>query len=539
MSGITPPEQTEELTKLYESMHAVLKDSDDADEKKVISKAIKDMSGIVDCLVIGESGVGKTRLVRSLLGGMADAEEPDGCEICEYRWGEQNHAAMMPDHTGKVFVDSSNMRGITLTDTKGLGSLSAGAVNRIRQKAGSCTLILAVFTPDSITAPKTWDIIEENGGGKMIPVLSKCDTVTESELTECVARLKSYMQDCGAEAPVFMTDAGTHTGQDGIMPADALADYINSNIISRSPVITERDKNIDNLRNELNALKKSFGLRREQYMSDAKILAKINMSMDAYVADRRKTVENLTVRITDEINRDLDIYEKEIISKLDPVKIKERFHSKEDFSSFLTMINENYRAMMSDSINRKVVAAVKECVNDLETVFRQSVGYLDDRKTVLEASDKFYSSLSTGREAMISDTRAAAYEVGEYCRTLVNASEDLFPAVWDAREKYDRNIFIRRTAGITAGTAAGTAGSVAALGAMKTVSVGATLGVNAAVKAGVGILATGQAFPIILVASSTRSHQRCTIPTPKRKCRLPWKKALTSSSVRFPQYAQE
>lgn len=70
------------------------------------------------------------------------------------------------------------------------------------------------------------------------------------------------------------------------------------------------------MRKTIVQLKDSFALRKKQYESDYEILQKINRSLDDYMVNRKKFMDNFIKKAAAEINKDIDSYEREIISKL-------------------------------------------------------------------------------------------------------------------------------------------------------------------------------------------------------------------------------
>lgn len=83
-------EERTALANLYEGISVLLQDSDDEEEKRKIKKALQGMSANTTYIVLGETGSGKTGILRNLFQDVFEAEPNLPGDICEYRWGEQD-----------------------------------------------------------------------------------------------------------------------------------------------------------------------------------------------------------------------------------------------------------------------------------------------------------------------------------------------------------------------------------------------------------------------------------------------------------------
>lgn len=144
------------------------------------------------------------------------------------------------------------------------------------------------------------------------------------------------------------------------------------------------------------------------------------------MVNQERRVAGLIDQVTEDINREITSYQNEIISRLDPYKIKERFRSQQDFTDYLNTVNDNYKKIMNDSVNQKTISVIKECLHELEMVFEDAVGFFNERENILALNDRFYGSLSTSRKNMVTDTKQNTYEISNCYKTLYDASETLF-----------------------------------------------------------------------------------------------------------------
>ena len=156
------------------------------------------------------------------------------------------------------------------------------------------------------------------------------------------------------------------------------------------------------------------------------------------------------------------------------------------------MVNENYRTMMSDSINLKTIEAIKSCLQDLEIVFNEATGYFNKRENILALNDKFYGTLSQSRRQMSDETREMVVSTGELYRTLSDASETLFMQIWNERKKYDASIRMHKAlSNIGGGTLGGAAGAGIGLAGLHLLTGGGAVAASSAAAAGGTALAAG------------------------------------------------
>lgn len=461
------------LTNLFEQVNDLLKDSDDAKEKEQIKKALQNMASPISYVILGDEGVGKTSLIRVIFQDILDVPDYMDADICEYRWGEQKFSAAIQDGYVRCFQPMDNLRGLSVIDTKGLKRMTQSSLEKICELAKSCEVVMAVFKAGNVKSPKLWDVLENIFPKRIIFLVTKCDLISEKELEANIEKLKGYMRESGVSAPIFAVSALEDKESSGnIISPGKLRSYIREELIGQHPLLAKQTQNVENARKLLVQLHDSFALRKKQYESDAIILQKIKRSMDAYVLKHKEVIDGFTRKLAMEIETDIDNYEKEIISKMDPYKIRERFKTQKDFETYLNMVNDNYKTMMNDSINRKTMETIKSCTHDLEIIFQEATGYFNKRESILDLNDRFYGTLSASRRQMVTYTKETIWNAEQFYMTLSDASETLFMQIWEERKKYDQSIAARRKLAVTGGALAGAAGAGTSLAAMKALEVG-------------------------------------------------------------------
>lgn len=433
------------LTDFYEEISILLQDSDAIEAKKQIKMALKSMSSTTTYMILGNEGVGKTSLLKYMFQGITDISDNMTASICEYRYGEESAELPAIDSFEKKFVASENLMGISIIDTKGIGSMKTDEVQKVSEFLEKSSAIIVAFSAENVNNLKVWDIIEKYSAKKMIFIVTKCDLVSKSELEKNIARLKLYMKESEITAPLFPVTVRENKKIAGTVDLESVKLYIRDNIIGKNPILSRQRENVNQMKKLLVQMQGALQERKKQYLSDQKILCKINASLDNYVANQQEIIASLNRKLVQEINEDIEHYQSEIISKMDPRKIKERFASKEDFASYLNLVNDNYKSMMNESINQKTIETMKGCLHDLEIVFKEAIGYFNQRENVLALNNQFYGSLSKSRKEIVATTQETITLSKSFYKTLSGASEELFLSIWSEREKYDNAIKSRRT----------------------------------------------------------------------------------------------
>ena len=451
------------LSDFFEELNILLQDSDVVKEKEQIKEALKNMSATTTYLILGDEGVGKTALLKYMFQDIVEIPDNMTANICEYRYGEE--FAELPAIEGfeKKFIVSENLMGMSIIDTKGIDTMKMSETQKIAELLERSSAVLVTFSAENVNSLKVWDIIEECPDKKMMFIVTKCDLVSKVELEKSTARLKCYMNDSKITAPIFPVSIREDGKIADTVDLETVKLYIRDNVIGKNPILSKQKENVNQMKKLLIRMQGSLQERKAQYLSDEKILCKINASLDAYVANQQEIIASLNSKLVHEINEDIERYQSEIISKMDPYKIKERFSSKEDFESYLNMVNDNYKSMMNESINRKTIETMKNCLHDLEIVFKEAIGYFNKRENILKMNNEFYGSLSKSRKEIVSNTKETVMLSGEFYKTLSDASEELFLKIWSEREKFDNWKEQRKTVSVTGGGGLGGGLGVAAV----------------------------------------------------------------------------
>lgn len=476
------------VTGFFENVSKILKECDECSEKERIKEILHHMNDTVSYIFLGEEAVGKTELLKALFKNILELREEGCADICEYRYGEQAFTTQAVNGYQKKFIPAENLRGISVIDTKGVCIKGKNSLEQIVSLTQKCETIFVVMDVKKINNPALWDVLEKFSTKNMLFLLTKCDLVSLEELNKNRARLRTYMDEAGIQAPVFAVSA-LDDEADGLTTMDELRIYIRETMIGRQPIIDRQIRNIEETRQLLEKIQQSYVLRKKQYDSDVAILHKIDEGLNSYIVNQEKVINTLISKVIQGMNEDIDAYQNEIISKMDPYKIRERFQSKDEFADYLTMVNENYKNIMTESVNRKTIEAIKSCLHELEIVFEDAVGFFNERENILALNDRFYGSLAATRKDMVSETRENALAVSQYYQTLSEASDKLFLQIWEERKKYDKKIATERTLTTVGGGMVGAAGGAAlAVKTLGTFAAAASAGAKVLLLLGYGSL---------------------------------------------------
>ncbi len=470
-------EEKEIMAELLEEVGAALKDSDAVAEKEMVREFLHSVSERITFVALGKKGAGKTSLLDELFqGALLEGEEiQETIGICEFRYGEAKTTFQVRKNEVRHFKQKEELRGISVIDTGNICQLRAdGMLGELKGYLEKSDVILAVFQADSVRDHDLWDVLEEMDKKKVVFVLTKCDRVTQERLEMDKADLKRYMREAGISAPLFPVSSEwskakkphifENDGKDGCEDA---RQYVRKNVIGSNPVLTKQQDNIKKLKTMLAELNTSFDLRKRQYHADAKILTNINGALDSFCLESRDKIDRLKEDLKVRIYAALEEYQNEVIVKLDPKKIKERFPGGiSDFIDYVKLINESYQKKMTDQASREMQKSVQAYLSDLEDVFDEATGYFRKRESLLKLEDKFYGTLAESKNKMVKNTERSLLISQEYYHSLAEASEELFLKIWDARNARERTERNAQIAGFVTG-AAGT-GAMEALMVAKT-----------------------------------------------------------------------
>ena len=231
--------------------------------------------------------------------------------------------------------------------------------------------------------------------------------------------------------------------------------------LTESNAAAEPETQLEFVRETVAAVSVSFEKRRQQMLTDTEIVRKINLKIDDFRTEHTAKMDELLSALMRDIDEAVEDYSNELVRRLDPHTIKERFRKKEDFELYLTTLNNSYKDAMEKTVDRRTQSTIRSYLIAVEDVFETASAYLAERESLMSAEDTFYGSLAHSKNLITRDVRTNIGEMVVYNKSLYEASEELFLKVWAARQEYDKKRFERTAAGVGVGGVIGAAGGAA------------------------------------------------------------------------------
>lgn len=434
------------LNELLENLNVVLKDSDAVAEKEIVKQFLREISDVITIAILGNKGVGKTSLLNAIfnedLGSSSSTQE-----ICEYRYGAKDNAFQLDTKVIRYFKIKETLQGIAIVDMPGCDVWNRYEIEKVAiEYLNKSDVIISIFSADSVNAYDVWDVLEKIDNKNIVFALNKSDCVSEKILNEAELRLRQYMLDAGIYAPIFkISSVNEKIGKKEKNELVNLCDFINNNIIGENPILSKQTENVVALKNMLIELENSFALRHKQYELDKIIASNINQVMNSFCEKSNVKIEHLKSDIAKVIDREMDAYQDEIVRRLNPKQIKERFpNGVDDFMEYLEFVNENYQKRMLTEIEKRTQGYVRSYLTELQDVYTEAIGYFQNRDSLLALEDKFYGSLAESKSIMVSETSYQLTEAKKYYGSVTDASEELFLKTWEERKKYDAKVVVEK-----------------------------------------------------------------------------------------------
>lgn len=500
--AIACQEEQRIMQELLANVGELIKDSDAVAEKEMVKAFLQQVAQAVTVVVAGDSSCGKTSLLNAVLPVSLPHTTGPTQGIVETRYGAQDMAVQVEYGYVRQFISAGELEGIAAYDMQGLDTLPSGTLReKAKEVIQKSSVLFVLFDVARIRSFSVWEFLEEVDRKKMVFVMTGCDRVSAEQVRENERKLRGYMQEEGIEAPLYCVSLGTAQQEETIAP---LREYVRREILGEYPVLTNQMNQVKQLEGLLCEVKKSFALRKRQFEADHVILQDIDRSLNTFTERNEEVVERLKRQLRQVIAQEIDDYRNNVIKRLDPKKIKERFKGGEAaFQEYLTTINENYKNLLNERVSQETQRAVKGYLADLENVFEEATGVFRKRKNLMALEDRFYGSLAESKRGMIQKTENTLAETTSVYQTLSQASEELFYKVWAAREKYDKQVAIGTAVGAGVGAGAGVglgllAAHIAGAGATAAATAAAGTGAAGAVAAAAQAGAAAAAFwPVI------------------------------------------
>ncbi len=477
---------------ITEKMNSILQDSDAGEEKEIIKKYLKEISANFQFMIIGESGVGKTSLLKTLFGEAVFLSHTQRDEIIDYRYGDEYAEFQITGFCRRIFNRIDILKGISIIDTFGIDKINNPETETfIRDNVSRSDVLLVMLSAQNPGSMSVWNTIEATDPKKVVFIVSKIDEVTDDLKAEVLERIGRYMGEAGIVAPVFCTSVV----KPDCSETEQLRNYIDDEIIANNEGLSKQDTNSFYIREMFAEIKQSFDRRLSQYERDKKIVADIDSMIDDFRADESERIVNLKKEIENVVDREIEEYKNEIIKRMDPKRIKEQFpKGYSDLMDYLNYVNSIYKEKMSGKVNDTVNASVQTLMTDMESVLYKASAILSERENCIGIEDKFYGTLAESKNHIVANVK-----------NTIDGAKKVYPSIDDATKAlYDKGMKARKEADLVVGTSTGlgaVAGGVGGFLGAGALAVGtegmAAVAAGGVAAAGAGVAIGGLILPII------------------------------------------
>ena len=477
---------------ITEKMNSILQDSDAGEEKEIIKKYLKEISANFQFMIIGESGVGKTSLLKTLFGEAVFLSHTQRDEIIDYRYGDEYAEFQITGFCRRIFNRIDILKGISIIDTFGIDKINNPETETfIRDNVSRSDVLLVMLSAQNPGSMSVWNTIEATDPKKIVFIVSKIDEVTNDLKAEVLERIGRYMGEAGIVAPVFCTSVV----KPDCSETEQLRNYIDDEIIANNEGLSKQDTNSFYIREMFAEIKQSFDRRLSQYERDKKIVADIDSMIDDFRADESERIVNLKKEIENVVDREIEEYKNEIIKRMDPKRIKEQFpKGYSDLMDYLNYVNSIYKEKMSGKVNDTVNASVQTLMTDMESVLYKASAILSERENCIGIEDKFYGTLAESKNHIVANVK-----------NTIDGAKKVYPSIDDATKAlYDKGMRARKEADLVVGTSTGlgaVAGGVGGFLGAGALAVGtegmAAVAAGGVAAAGAGVAIGGLILPII------------------------------------------
>lgn len=182
-------------------------DREQVEERRRVDDLLATLEDLFTIVVVGEFNAGKSSLINALFGDRLRTEGPIPVDdvISILRYGEEASHKRLSDFVLEQFYPVGFLRNITLVDTPGTNSI----VQRHQEitedyipRADLVLFVTSIDRPLSESERKFLEYIRE-WGKKVVFVLNKIDTKSESEVAQVIAYLEKHVEAIFGFAPVI------------------------------------------------------------------------------------------------------------------------------------------------------------------------------------------------------------------------------------------------------------------------------------------------------------------------------------------------
>lgn len=423
------------------------KDIDDTDIKAKVAHVAKDKTDTFLLVVIGEVKAGKSSFINGLLGEDICAVSSAPCTniIHEIRYGGAGGVVEISEMYKQHYVSNELLKEISIVDTPGSDSIVAGHQTLSEKIIPESDLLVIVLPATNVHKESVWELIREinsNWKKNCIFIIQQKDLVSHEMLQRNIASIRNYAIQMGILDPlIFPVSAEDEiNGLSDSSGYNFLRSYLKHNILDLNPIICKQRTDMQLTNHVLKSLRSSMGKRVQQHNHDLDIVERINDKLDKFHIRNRIVVDDLVTNILREIDNEIEIYRKDVISVLEPLTLKKRFDSKSKFEEWLFEENRKASNMLQKKVERRVLHASKCFLNDITDIFGESCKYLEERNEILNSYDSVYGSIALKKANVIKEIDRKRTQIYDTNKTLSDLSLELFDKIVQECDKYDKKV---------------------------------------------------------------------------------------------------
>lgn len=437
--------------------------TDEIDDQAIsgdIKKFLRAVAEPFTFAMIGEVNSGKSSFINHLLEAQICPTAPvsNTTKVHEIRYGvEDVKFDVSADHE-KIFLNSEVLQNICILDTPGIGLLSHEQnriIDGILPGIDSVFCMLSAVNP---RADETWKKIQQISRvwkKPVIFVLNKIDLVEEQELKNISGWIEYQASEYGIVKPNVFTVSFEQDLNSIRLVLNEIRAFIKNELTNESVVLHKNLSAITSTNALYMKIATSFSNRIKQYEVDVENMHQINRLLDNFRDQHSTSVDYLIKELSVCVEKEIDDYKDEIIKRLDPETVTEKYKNKGDFEIMLKVHNDFYKEKMVKAIERRTQQSMKSYMWEVEKTVEQATRLLESRPNYLQLEDAIYGTIAKTQNNVVRSTTTTLTELSVSNRTLCEASDELFIEIWQARKEYNRNMLIAKGTGTIVGLGGG------------------------------------------------------------------------------------
>ncbi len=290
-----------------------------SEERRRVDELLATLEDLFTLVIVGEFNAGKSSLINALFGERLRTEGPIPVDdvISILRYGEQASTRKLSDYVIEQFYPIEFLRNITLVDTPGTNSIVQRHQEITEDFIPRADLILFVTSIDRPLSESERRFLEyiREWGKKVVFVLNKVDTKTDTEVRQVVEYLKANTRTIFGFDPAIYPVAAKLALESklGDLPPrewtrsrfESLEDYIFQVLSEKERVRIKLNAPLETI---LSLSKKQFRMiesRREVLSADKQRIDSINDQLERARGDLISNFRQFVVRI-DNLLMDLE-----------------------------------------------------------------------------------------------------------------------------------------------------------------------------------------------------------------------------------------